>query len=402
MNLREKLAALLKELEGAKTKDEVDRIKGEIMAVKAQIELADEKAAILDGMKATAPVGGHRAKATGGTLGQRAVAAVKAAGATRGERFNASTETKADGDEPATPSTPATSANPGPNMNPTGDYAVAVTETRLDVLQGARRETTIADLFAQETTDSAAITYFSEGAVDGSISTVAEGGKYPEIAFGEPVEHTDPVKKIGCLYRDTDELLEDAPRLASSIDNRADYLMNVEEEDQIISGDGKGTNIVGLLNRSGLQLAEFETLPGLIDQIKSAKVGIKQNTPRFKADTVLINDNLWDQITSEKDDIGRYLAADPFKDDGDCPKLWGLKVEPTQAVDEDTVVVGAFKASGAVIRRGGRNVDISNSDSDDFSNGRIAIRPSERLALAIYYPAGFVVITKKEPEKGGQ
>ena len=58
MNLREKLAALLKELEGAKTKEDVDRIKGEILTVKGQIALADEKQRSLDGLKSDNPVGG--------------------------------------------------------------------------------------------------------------------------------------------------------------------------------------------------------------------------------------------------------------------------------------------------------------------------------------------------------
>lgn len=79
MNLREKLAALLKELEGAKTKEDVDRIKGEILTVKGQIALADEKQSILDGMKSDNPVGG-KGKTVARTLGEKAAAAVTAKG----------------------------------------------------------------------------------------------------------------------------------------------------------------------------------------------------------------------------------------------------------------------------------------------------------------------------------
>lgn len=61
---------------------------------------------------------------------------------------------------------------------------------------------------------------------------------------------TDALKKIGCIYKDTDELLADAERLAQSIDNRAEYLLDITVEDQLLTGNGTGNNIEGLLNRS--------------------------------------------------------------------------------------------------------------------------------------------------------
>ena len=65
---------------------------------------------------------------------------------------------------------------------------------------------------------------------------------------------------------------------------------------------------------------------------------------------------------------------------------------PTQAVPKGTCIVGAFYLGGSVIKKDGRVVDITNSDVDDFEHGRIAIRPSERMALAVRYPAAFVKI----------
>lgn len=382
MNLREKLRALLGELEKAESAEEIKRLSGEIKSVKAQIDLADEKKSILESMKAPAPVEAGTAKAAPRTLGEKAAAVVKEKGVGRTDRFSLSTEgsgEKAAGD---------------PAMTPTGGYAVTATDVRPEIQEGARRELTVADLFSQESTEMNAVTYFEEGPVEGTITTVAENGKFPELSFGEPKEKTAAVKKVGCTYKETDELIDDLPRLASSIDNRAHYLMDVAVEDQVIAGDGEGTNLDGLLNRSGLQLAEFETLTGLIDQVKAAKTAIKKNTPRFRADYVLINDTLWDQVTSLKDELGRYIVGDPFKSSGEDDKLWNLQVVPTQAVDEDTVVVGAFKASGSVVRHGGRDVVIDR-EGEDLSRGRITIRPSERLALLVYYPAGFVKIGRK-------
>lgn len=396
MNLREKLAALLKELEGAKTKEDVDRIKGEILTVKGQIALADEKQRILDGMKSDNPVGG-KGKTVARTLGEKAAAAVIAKGIERGTRFSASSaDVKAEGD---TPTTPTTTTEHSPNARPTG-YAPAITEVRPDVLEGARRPLTVADLFAQETTSDSAVTYFVEGAVTGAPTAVGEGGEYPKLEFGDPTPKTDALKKIGCVYKDTDELLDDAERLAQSIDNRAEYLLDITVEDQLLTGNGTGNNIEGLLNRSGLQTATCVGMNAAIKAIKKAKVGIKKNTPGFRADALLINDEDWDELTNAQDANNQFLAGGPFygaygSSNGPVeePPLWGLRVVPTQAIAKGTMVIGAFKLGGSVIRKGGRVIDMTNSDGTDFDKGVVAFRPSERLALAVRYPAAFVKLT---------
>lgn len=388
MNLREKLSALLKELEGAKTKEDVDRIKGEIVAVKGQIALADEKQNILDSMNADNPVGGE-GKAAARTLGEKAAAAVAAKGVERGQRFSVSSDAATDGAK----------ADPKPNARP-ASYNPAITEVRPDVLEGARRTLTVADLFAQETTTESAVTYFVEGPVTGTPTAVGEGAAFPILEFGDPVANTDALKKIGCVYKDTDELLDDAARLAQSIDNRAEYLLDITVEDQLLSGDGTGNNIQGLLNRSGLQTATATSMEAAIKAIKKAKVGVKKNTPGFRADGLLINDEDWDELTNAQDANKQFLAGGPFygaygSNNGPAeePPLWGLRVVPTQAIPKGTMVVGAFKLGGSVIRKGGRVIDMTNADGNDFDNGIVAFRPSERLALAVRYPAAFVKLT---------
>lgn len=396
MNLEERLAELLAQLEEAETVEDAQAIRDQIIELLDQIEVAEEKAAIIESMKSrrAVTVKARENDSDGMTIGQKAAIAVMQKGATGKEKF--------------TVSTAGVKAATDPNARPTGDYFDVLTEYKPDVLEGARRPLTVADLFAAETTDKAAVTYFVEGAVEGSITTVAEGGAYPKLSFGDPQPKTDPLKKIGCVYKDTDELLDDAPRLAQNIDNRADYLMDITEEDQLLSGNGSGNNIVGLLNRSGLQVASCESIEAAIDAIKSAKSGIKKNTPGFRADGLLINDEDWDALTSTKDANKQYLAGGPFygpygNGNGPVeePPLWGLRVVPTQAIAKGTMVIGAFKLGGSVIRKGGRVVDVTNSDGDDFDKGLIAFRPSERIALAVRYPAAFVKLTVTPPSTTG-
>ena len=375
--IRAQLAALVGKLDATEDIEDAKSIAEEIKSLKAKEAVMAEKAAILDSMKAGAPVPvkGGDAKAANLTIGQKAAAAVAEKGFDRASRDSVTVAAKAE----------------GYNAVPAG-YVPATTEYVEGVIEGPRRAMTIADLFSQETTERQAVTYYVESVASGEPETVAEGGKYPLLTFGDPTPKTDPVKKIGCIYKDTDELLDDAPRLAQQIDNRAMYLMDVAEEDQLLIGDGTGNNIVGLLNRSGLQTATATMGVPLIEAIKAAKAGIKKNTPKFAADAVVINDEDWDELTNTKDSNGNYLIGNPFTVDGEGSKPWGLNVVPTSAIAKGTVVVGAFKMGGSVIRNGGRSVEVTNSNDKDFENGLLAFRPSERIALAVRYPAAFVKI----------
>ena len=79
------------------------------------------------------------------------------------------------------------------------------------------------------------------------------------------------------------------------------------------------------------QLATATSIEAALDAIKTAKAGIRKNTPGFRADGLLVNDEDWDALTSIKDNNKQYLAGGPFygaygSNNGpvDEPPLWGL------------------------------------------------------------------------------
>ena len=164
MNLKEMLAAKLKEFEAAETIEDAKRIKAEIDELQAKIALAEQKQGMLAAMNAAGPV--HKSAGSGSdtdpatrTLGEKAVAAVKTADTS--ERFSLTVKA---GEGTPTTTTPA---EPAVNTTPAA-YAPAITEVRPDVLPGARRPLTIVDLFDDEPTEKEAITYFVETAATGS------------------------------------------------------------------------------------------------------------------------------------------------------------------------------------------------------------------------------------------
>ena len=285
-----------------------------------------------------------------------------------------------------------------PQLNPSGDYIGAIQQVDYNILKGVRRPLTIAGLFGTEPTNAASVSYFVEGAAEGGPTTIAENGAYPQLHVAEPTKVTEPVKKIGTFWKDSDELLSDAPRLAQHINDRADYLMDIVEEDQLFGGNGTGSNILGLVNRTGLQVMYYDptSVLDLLLKIKSAKKYIKKLTPGFRADGILISDDDWDTLTSLRDNNNQFLAGGPFygmygnTQVAEEPPLWGLRSVPSQATAEGLIVVGAWRLGGSVLRNGGRTVEVTNSNEADFINGRVTFRTTERVGLKVPYPAAFM------------
>ncbi|MGC3768240.1 phage major capsid protein, partial [Enterococcus faecium] len=75
---------------------------------------------------------------------------------------------------------------------------------------------------------------------------VAEGGTKPtsDVTF-EPV--TDRVKKIAVWMPVTEEALADVPQMQGYIQELLRYDLKLEEENQILKGDGTGENLNGLM-----------------------------------------------------------------------------------------------------------------------------------------------------------
>jgi len=69
------------------------------------------------------------------------------------------------------------------------------------------------------------------------------------------------------------------------------------------------------------------------------------------------------------------------------PRLWGLRVVQSVGMTADTFAVGDFTQHGTIYNREGVVVDMSESDSDNFTKNLITLRAERRLALASEVPA---------------
>lgn len=280
-----------------------------------------------------------------------------------------------------------------------GDALTPVlTDVDKTVVHGKRDRPVLADLLGSGTISGNAISYFIEGAFEGDFGTVAEGAQKPQVHVANPTAVTDPLRKIAAWITITDEFLEDLPFLKSEIDNRLLYKLAIFEEKQLLSGDGMGNNIKGLLNRDGLQVDTAASIDEVPDKVFSATTKVSLAT-ELTTDGVMINPADYEPIRLKKDGNGQYYGGGFFQGaygNGavmEQPGLWGLRTVVTPAIPKGTVLVGAFGLGGTVYRKGGVRVEATNTHADNFTTNKVTIRAEERLALAVRYPSAFVKLT---------
>ena len=112
----------------------------------------------------------------------------------------------------------------------------------------------------------------------------------------------------------------------------------------------------------------------------------------------MFHPNDWQAARLEVDGNSQFFGGGPFTGpygNGGIagPSYWGLPTVVTQAMTENTVLLGAFQTAAQIFRRSGITVDMTNSDEDDFQHNITTVRAEERLALAVYRPAAFGTVT---------
>src|SRR5690606_10506554 len=258
-----------------------------------------------------------------------------------------------------------------PEFKAAGDVNVAGTNGKVQyggVVDTPLRRLTVASLLGSGTMSNTSLTYWVQGVVEGAPTTVAENGLKPSIHFNfAPV--TEALSKIAVITKISDEAMSDTDYLVSVINSQLVGRLQVVEEDQLLNGNGTAPNLRGILNRWGIQTYEVpftdSNADGIFHGLTLVSTGSAQETP----DAIVINPVDYEAIRLSKDAEGRYYGGGPF-DGGANPGLWGYRTVVTPAIAAGTVLVGAFNSAAQLFRKGGIQVDSTNSNEDDFKYNR--------------------------------
>lgn len=252
------------------------------------------------------------------------------------------------------------------------------------------RRTPAASLFTETQISGNAITYFVEGAFEGTPAAVAQNGKKPQVSTSfEP--NTLALSKIAAFVKETDEILSDAPFLASEVQNTLMYQVG-KAEDAYVVGEIAGTSGIGAVSYDG-------TTKTFADAILEAILKIKSDSA-YDASAVILNPADVYALLTAKDSNNQYYGGGYFTGAygnggyGIPSSIWGVQIFASSEVTSGQAVVAA-KEAVKTWRKGGMDVSIAEENEDDFIYNRVTLRAEVRLATAVVDLKGVVLVAEE-------
>lgn len=268
-----------------------------------------------------------------------------------------------------------------------GADANVAPDRRAGVVPGAFQMLTIESLLNSATTSSNAIEFTKENAFTNNAAEAAEGSAKAESALTWTLVNM-PVSTVAHWIKISRQLAMDNVALAAYVSNRMRYGVQRKVETQLCTGDGVAPNISGIFDSGNytahgyLSGALGATLPKLV---LIRKMIADSWAAGYPAEAILLNPV--DFAAIEIDMFTSAAGQSLFSvDAGGNQRLFGIPVIQSVGVTADTVAVGAFSQAYTVYNREGVTVELSESDSDNFTKNLITVRAERRLALATEVP----------------
>jgi HK97 family phage major capsid protein len=265
----------------------------------------------------------------------------------------------------------------------------------------------VRDLFPVRTTTAAVIEYFRMiGFTTPNTTAVNAASVVPERGNGnfaaKPQSsmvfegHQAPVRTLAHWEAAHRNVLADEPQLRSIIDNELLYGLRLQEDFQILQGDGTGENLLGILNTTGVQTYDHTPGSGGVPSSDTKADAIRRAATLaflayYEPSGVVMHPNDWEDIELTKNSQGTYLFSVSMQVGGEA-RIWRMPIVDTPAMPEGTALVGAFGSGAQLYDREQASIRISEQHADFFIRNAVVVLAEERLALAVKRPESFVKV----------
>ena len=278
---------------------------------------------------------------------------------------------------------------------PSGTPAQFGTPQRDAIVERAHRAARVRDLFNVQQTSTNLVEYFRVTGFTNNSATTSERSGTPETFTSYPQSTLTiagaqaPVRNIGHYEVAHRNVLADEPAMRGIVDNELLYGLRLTEDDQILNGDGTGTNLTGVTQTTGISTQALGS-DTRIDAIRKAITKIA--LAYYEATGMVLHPNDMEGIELEKDADNRHMMAASIAV-GSEARIWRLPVVESAAITEGTGLIGSFGIGATLYDRMEGSIRISENHSDFFVRNAIAILAEERIALAVKRPESFCTVT---------
>lgn len=249
------------------------------------------------------------------------------------------------------------------------------------------RRNAAADLFSVATISGNAITYFLQGAYEGTPAVTAEGAKKTQNSTSF-TGTTLALSKIAAYIKETDEILYDEPFLASEVQNALLYQLGKVEDATIVS-TVEGTTGIGAETYDGSTVTFADGILKAIQKVKSDSA--------YDASVVILNPADVFTLLTDKDSNNQYYGGGyfvgPYGNGGvQIPRaIWGVQIFESSSITQGEALVCA-KEAVKIWKKGGVDVRLYEQNEDDALYNRVTLLAEERLACAVVDKKGVVLL----------
>lgn len=251
------------------------------------------------------------------------------------------------------------------------------------------RRTAAADFFTTATISGNAVTYFKQGAFEtnSGIGTTAQNAKKPQASTSF-TGTTLALSKIAAWIKETDEIIVDAPFLASEVQNTLVYQIGKAEDSHIVNAIGSTVGI-------GAETYDGTTVT-FADGILASILKVKSDAA-YDASVVILNPADVYTLLTAKDSNKQYYGGGYFSGAygngayGVPSSIWGVQIFASSAVAQGSALICA-KEAVKIWKKGGIDVKIYEQNEDDALYNRVTLLGEERLACAVVDLKGVVLL----------
>lgn len=270
----------------------------------------------------------------------------------------------------------------------TGSDTNVAPDRKPGIVPGAVVPLTLESLYTHVPTSSNAIEFTKEASFTNSAAEASEGSAKAESALTWSLVNM-PISTVAHWIKISRQLAADNQALAAYVNARMVYGVNRRVETQLGAGDGVAPNISGILD-SGNFTAHGYADANLGSVLKKVvlirKVIADLWAASYPATAILVNPADWatieiDILTSSSNAVRVGVNA------AGQQTLFGVPVVQSVGITADSFAVGNFAMHGTIYDREGVVVELSDSDSDNFTKNLVTVRAERRLALATEVPA---------------
>jgi HK97 family phage major capsid protein len=272
---------------------------------------------------------------------------------------------------------------------------------------GGMRQLRIADLIPAIPTSSNAVEIMRL-ADAGDPAGPQQAASDPSSAIGGGELQTKPtttlewelvtvsIPTIAVTTRASRQVLSDAPMLQSIINGELSYKLQLESDAQLLTGDGTGQNLTGILNDASINdvgelatgTAADDVPAAMIDHIRAA-VTECQVAEYYNMNGLVLNPVDWQVLETAKATDGHYLLVAFAATSADTPTVWRIPVIVTNAMPENTFLVGDWTLGAQRYVREGVTIRTSEHHASNFVQNAIQILAEERYGLGVSRPKAF-------------